>query len=142
MPIEREEVVDEDEKDGEDEAGGLAAALGGEAERDADEHEDEAGEGIGEALVELDAIDAGGRPGMSLSGCVAAAPELGERKGEDGGVGAAEVGVLLGAGLDGEVGGGEGGDVVLVGVVGRGLVLAAVEEMETDGLGVGESRLR
>ena len=39
--------------------------------------------------------------------------------------------------LDGDVGGGEGGDVVLVGIVGRGLVLAAVEQMKTDGLGVG-----
>ena len=54
----REEVVDEDQEDGEDEAGGFASALGGDAEGDADEHEDEAGEGVGEALVELDAVEA------------------------------------------------------------------------------------
>ncbi len=41
-----EEVVDEDEAEGGDEAGAFAAALGGEAERDADEHEDEAGGGV------------------------------------------------------------------------------------------------
>ncbi len=68
---------------------------------------------------------------------LAAAQELGEWKGEDGGVVAGEVGVLLGAGFDGDVGGGEGGDVVLVGIVGVGLMLAAVEEMEAEGLGVG-----
>ena len=56
----RKEVVDEDKNDGENEAGGLASALGGDAERNADEHEDKAGEGIGEAPVELDAIEAGG----------------------------------------------------------------------------------
>ncbi len=35
----------------------LAAAFRRDAERDADEHEHEAGEGIGEALVQLDAVD-------------------------------------------------------------------------------------
>ena len=54
-----EEVVGEDEEQGEDDAGALASALGGEAEGDADEHEDEAGEGIGEADVEFDAGGAG-----------------------------------------------------------------------------------
>ncbi len=64
----REEVVDKDEKDGEDEAGGFASALGGEAEGYADEHKDEAGEGIGESLVELDAVDAGGMAGDVVAG--------------------------------------------------------------------------
>ena len=45
--------------------------------------------------------------------------------------------VFGGFGLDGDVGGGEGGDVVLVGVGGGGVVLATVDEMEADGLGVG-----
>ena len=40
-----EEVVDEDEQQCDDEASAFAAALGGEAERHADEHEDEAGSG-------------------------------------------------------------------------------------------------
>ena len=35
------------------------AALGGEAEGDSDEHEDEAGEGVGEAAVKFDAVGAG-----------------------------------------------------------------------------------
>src|ERR1019366_2757976 len=34
----RDEVVSEDKQKGENEAGGLAAALGGQAKRDADEH--------------------------------------------------------------------------------------------------------
>src|ERR1700733_10746835 len=55
----------------------------------------------------------------------------------DGGFNAAEVGVLRGFGFNGDVGGGEGGDVVLVGIGGGGVVLAAVEEMEANGLGVG-----
>ncbi len=92
----REEVVDEDEQDGEDEAGGLAAALGGEAEGDADEHEDEAGEGVGEALVELDAVGAGGRL-AGLGRVRWRAKELAEGKGEDGGVGAGKVGVVWAA---------------------------------------------
>ena len=132
---EREEVIDEDEQDGEDEACGFSSAFGGDAERNADEHEDETGERIGEALVELDAVDGGV---AAVGGClgVAASPEFGERESLNGGVDATEVSVLGGFGLDGDVGGGEGGDVVLVGIGGGGVVLAAVEEMETDGLGV------
>ena len=57
-----EQVVDEDEDDGDDEAGGFTSTFGGDAEGDADEHEDETGKGIGEALVELDAVDEGWRP--------------------------------------------------------------------------------
>ena len=41
-----EEVVDEDEAEGCDEAGAFAAALGGEAEGDADQHKDETGGGV------------------------------------------------------------------------------------------------
>ena len=55
---EREEVVDEDQRDGGDEAGAFAAAPGGEPERNADQHEDKAGSREGEAFVELDAIPA------------------------------------------------------------------------------------
>ena len=47
-----EEVVDEDEAERGDEACSFAAALGGEAEGDADQHEDETGGGIGEAIME------------------------------------------------------------------------------------------
>ena len=75
--------------------------------------------------------------GVCGVGMLDAPHEFGERESEDGGVGAGEVGVLLGAGLDGDIGGGEGGDVVLVGVVSDDLVLAAVEEMQAERLGVG-----
>ena len=132
----REKVVDEDEDDGEDETGGFAAAFRRDSQRDADEHEDEAGEGVGEALVELDAVDGGSAAVRGGLG-VGATPEFGEGEGFNVGVEAAEVGVFGGLGLDGDVGGGEGGDVVLVGVGGGGGVLATVEEMETDGLRVG-----
>ncbi len=135
----REQVVDEDENDGDDEARGFASTFGGDAERDADEHEDETGEWIGEALVELDAVDGGlATVGGALG--VGAAPEFGEREGFDVGIEPAEVGVFGGFGFDGNIGSGEGGDVVLVGVVGGGVMLASVDEVEADGLGVGGVR--
>ena len=46
----------------------LPPRLGGQAEGDADEHEDEAGEGVGEAAVELDAVGAGLFGGEVASG--------------------------------------------------------------------------
>ena len=102
--------------------------------RDSDKHEDEAGEGVGEALVELDAVD-GGHAAVGGGLGVCAAPEFGEGKGLDAGVEAPEMSVG-GDCFDGDVGGGKGGDIVLVGVGGGGVVLATVEEMQTDGLGV------
>ena len=77
-----EEIVGEDEEQGEDDSGALSSA-GGEAEWDADEHEDDACEGIGEAEVEFDACGArvGGVEGVDAGGVgVGAAPEFVERK--------------------------------------------------------------
>ena len=120
---------------------GLAAALGREAERNADEHENQAGEGVGKALVELDAVGPGrldlGGSGVRGFAWSATADELGEREREDGGVGAGEAGVFLGAADEGLVCGAEGGDVVLVGVGGRDVVLAAVFEQEMEDGGGG-----
>ena len=125
--MEREQVVEDDEDDGENEAGGFASSFGGEAERHADEHEDEAGKGVGEALVELDAVGAGSRVlgggGVGGIAVVDAGAEFAEREREDVGVGAGDVGVVLGSGLHGEIGGAEGLHVVLVGVGGGDLVL-------------------
>ena len=83
-----EDVVGEDEQQGEDEAGAFAAAFGGEAEGHADEHEDEAGEGIGEAGVELDAggADVGGGDGVAGEvEAMGALPEFAERRAPGGG---------------------------------------------------------
>jgi hypothetical protein len=117
-----EEVVDEDQAESDDEACALASALGGEAEGDSYEHEDEAGGGEGEAIVELNLVAArGGARGAS---------ELPKLREGDGFVTSVEAGEVrasfLLAGLHGELGGGEGGDVVLAGVGGGDVVLAAV----------------
>ena len=60
------------------------------------------------------------------------AEELGEAEREDLGVGAGDVGVFLGGVLQRDVVGGEGGDVVLVGVGGGELVLATVLEVHVE----------
>jgi hypothetical protein len=51
------------------------------------------------------------------------------------------VGVILGVELEGQVGGGEGGDVVLVWIGGGDLVLASVEQVEAEVLRAGVSRV-
>src|ERR1700728_3516964 len=89
----RKEVVDEDEADGEHETGALAAAPRGDAERDADEHQDQAGRGIGEALFEFNFVEA-------AVAAVSARKNLAIAHGEDGSVAVAQVKLLLGAGFE------------------------------------------
>ena len=54
----RQEVVDEDQQHREDEARSFAATPGSEAQGDADEHEDEAGRGKREPLLQFDEVGA------------------------------------------------------------------------------------
>ena len=117
----RQEVVDEDQGDGEDESCALAAAPGGESEGNADEHEDEAGGGIGEALMQLDEI-----PAAALA--VGSLDKLAVGHGQDGRIAARGACVLRRGQRKGQVGLGEGGDVVLVGLIGDGFVLGSVAQ--------------
>ena len=78
-----DEIVGEDEEQREDNANALATAPGREAERDADKHEDDAGEGIGETEVEFDTGGAcgGGAEGLWVgAGGVDALQEFMERE--------------------------------------------------------------
>ena len=125
-----EQVVDEDEQKGVDEGHALAAASGSRAERDADEHEDEARGGVGEAAVEFDEIVAA-VGALRLAGGL---QELAVIHGEDGGVEAPQVNVALGAEGEGPIGLGEVGDIVLAGLVGDHVVLGAVAEADEQAL--------
>jgi hypothetical protein len=58
----REEVIEKDQQDGVDEAGALAAAPRGHAQGNADQHEHQAGCGIGKAVVQLDEESLGSGP--------------------------------------------------------------------------------
>ena len=140
---EGDEVVEKDESDGEYEAHALAALFGGEAERDADQGEDEAGGRQGEAAVELDQIPAGAGGGCVLRvarlagvgfGMVAAVPELASGHFGDGD----EFGFgFFGFGeCDGQIGLGEGGDLVLLRVLGQGLLLRSLVEVHVDEVGI------
>ena len=67
----------------EDDAGALASASGRKAEGDADEHEDDACEGIGEAEIEFDAGCAcvgGVEGGWGVSGGAGALQKFAERE--------------------------------------------------------------
>ena len=68
-----EDVVEKDQQNGEDEAGALAAAPRGHAQRNAHQHQHQAGGGIGEAVVQLDE-EALGRRGR---GCAASSVLMG-----------------------------------------------------------------
>ena len=78
-----EEIVGEDEEQREDNANALATAPGRETEWDADEHEDDACEGIGEAEIEFDAGCAcvgGVEGGWGVSGGAGALQKFAERE--------------------------------------------------------------
>lgn len=86
-----EEIVGEDKEEGEDDAGAFAAALGREAEGYADEHENDASEGIGESDVEFYARGAG----VGSTWRVSALYEFVEGERVQGSVDARDVGIVL-----------------------------------------------
>ena len=74
---------------------------------------------------------------VSWAGDVGALPELAEGERVQGSVDTRDMGVVLGIELEGQIGGGEGGDGVLVGIGGGDLVLTAVEQVKTQALRAG-----
>ncbi len=125
---EGEEVVDEDQCDGHHKAGALAAPPGGEAERNSDQHQNQAGRRVGEPLVHFDQVGfAAGTLGVLVEHVVA--------HGQNGGVIAADVGIFLGANGEWKFRFQEGGNLVLGGpVVAHHVVLGAVTQAHQDGV--------
>ena len=120
-----EKVVDEDEGDGEDETRALAPAPRGNSQGHTDKHENETGSGVGETLLEFDFVNAA----VSAMG---PRQQLVVAHRKDGRVAAAQSDILLGAGLERQVGLPESGNGVLVGLIGDDLAFGAVAQPHGD----------
>jgi len=127
----RQQVVAEEEHERENHRSSLASSFGRKPQRNANQHENDAGKGVGEARVEFDAR------GSRVAGpTVRTAPDLWHRQRVQRRVCARDVGVVLILELDGDVGGGKSGDVVLVGIGLGDLVLAAIDQVQAKTLRV------
>ncbi len=127
----RGEVVQKNQQKREREGCAFAAALGTQAQRNTDQHEHQAGRGVGEASMELDTIGLRMRCRRRLRCAVGASPEGAGGHGLNRRIAPREVlGILLLSALDGQVGGVEGGNVVLAGVFGGEVVTGAIGQLQ------------
>src|ERR1019366_1393781 len=123
-PDQRNEVVDEDQRDREHESARLAALLRGESQRDSDHGQHQTRRGQGEAAVELDEIPTR-RHGIDAGGAIVQRPRA-DRLDRDLFFSLA----LGGRQFDGDVSLLEGGDLVVVGFLWIGFVGRTVFQVQ------------
>src|ERR1035441_4571748 len=106
-------VIDDNQRNGSHHGGALAASPRGHTQRNAHQHQHQAGHGVGEAVVQLDQES----PGVGTMGAL---QQRAHGEGEDGRVQAPQVHVALLAQLEWTISGIKGGDVVLERLTGHG----------------------